>query len=373
MVTDPAVETASDLARRHGATEEEIAAAAAEGTGALVALFADRAFLKGTERLTRREVASRAGITVEQAAEFWRALGFADVSDTDAIFTEADADIMRRVKQLMELGVIERELALQFTRVLGRAGAQIAAAQVDLVRHGLAAGSDEAMTAMLAAAPALLEELEGWMAHVWRRHLVAEAKRTALQVELVETGSAVVGFADLVGFSGISQQLDEATLAEAVARFESTAIEMVGSHGGRVVKMIGDEVMFEAPSAREGALMALDLVDAFASDDTLPDIRVGLASGPAVRNQGDLFGTAPNLASRLVEAAYPAALLVSDSVHDELEGDDDFSFKSVRRQHLKGFGRTRFWVLRRPGKEAERPERKVLVRFPEIPFLERDR
>ncbi len=79
---------------------------------------------------------------------------------------------------------------------------------------------------------------------VWRRRLVAEAQRRMVRAG-TEGGSPVcVGFADLVGFTAQTQQLDTATLAEVVGRFEAIAYDVVAAHGGRVVKTIGDEVMF---------------------------------------------------------------------------------------------------------------------------------
>ena len=69
------------------------------------------------------------------------------------------------------------------------------------------------------------------------------------------TETVLVGFADLVGFTAKTQQLEEAELAEVVGRFETVAYDVVAEHGGRVVKMIGDEVMFlhDERTRRRGA------------------------------------------------------------------------------------------------------------------------
>ncbi|MEX0874024.1 MAG: adenylate/guanylate cyclase domain-containing protein [Actinomycetota bacterium] len=360
----------ADALRRVGVSDEEIEAAQREGPRALILLFADRVFVPGAERITRVEAAKRAGIDVEEAAAFWRALGFPDVSDNESVFTEADVDVLRRVVEAIRSGAVDREMALQMTRVMGRAAAQVAAGLVDTVRRA-ADNNAGAVPELLGGTPDLIDDLEQWLVYVWRRHFAAEAKRAALEIGSEEAGTAVVGFADLVGFSGISQTLDEATLAAAVSSFEATAVDLVSRHRGRVIKMIGDEVMFEAPSAREGAEIALGLVDAFEADEQLPDIRVGLAEGPVTRNQGDLFGTAPNLASRLVDAAYPATVLVSDSIHEGLVDEPGFAFRPVRPQNLKGFGRTRFWVLRREGAQKLRPMWKVPLPLRGIEIAER--
>jgi adenylate cyclase len=229
--------------------------------------------------------------------------------------------------------------------------ASVAAAQLDLVRSlgGGVSVQDarrEAIVALVQARSVLLDVIERALVYMWRRHLADEAKRMAVAIDS-SSGDFVVGFADLVGFTALSAQMDQATLASAVSRFESTAVETVAGLSGRVVKMIGDEVMFEAQSPADGVEISLRLVEAFAADETLPDVRGGLAEGPATPYQGDLFGPAPNLAHRLVDVALPASVLVSGSVHDALEDDPRYEFSSVRPQSLKGFGRTRFWRVRR--------------------------
>ena len=362
----PDERVADSLAQALGAVgvpDDEIQRAARDGQQALVALFADRALIRGKERLTREEVARRAGIDLEDAIAFWRALGFADVPPDERAFTEADVDVLRRLADAISSGIVRRDIALQTTRAMGRAVAQIAAALVDTIGRGVELDGEGPPPALLAAAPMLLEDIERWLVYVLRRHIAAEAKRAAIQAVTSEVGTAVVGFADLVGFTGLSKSMDQAALASAVSTFESLAVDLVGRHDARIVKMIGDEVMFEAPTARAGAEIALDIVDAFASSDELPDVRVGLASGEATRLQGDLFGEAPNLASRLVDEAYPGTVLVSDSIRDSLPEEEGFTFRSVRPHFLKGFGLTRYWVLRREGDERPR-------RLFKIPFLE---
>jgi adenylate cyclase len=348
-------EVLSGLLRGLGVPDPDIADAQRRGIDALVMLVAERAIIPGAERLTRIEVAHRAGVSLDEAIAFWRALGFADVGDDEVVFTEVDVDALQTVAMVLNSGAVDRDLALQTTRVLGRSLAAVASALVDTVRRTFDDGYDRPNTGVLAT-PALLEAIDRWIVYVFRRHLVAEAKRATVQAGTGDPGTTTIGFADLVGFTGISQSLDDKTLAAAVGRFESTAVDLVGKHDGRIIKMIGDEVMFEATSPRAAAEIALDLVDAFTGDEDLPDVRVGLALGSVIRHQGDVFGEAPNLASRLVDQAYPGTVLVSDSAHDAIgEENEAFTFKPVRPRNLKGFGRTRFWVIRRTGDERPHP------------------
>jgi adenylate cyclase len=76
-------------------------------------------------------------------------------------------------------------------------------------------------------------------------------------------------------------------------------------------------------------------------------VRVGLATGPALSWEGDLFGPTVNLASRLVNLARPKTVVVSGDLGEALRDDPRFELHRVRAVRLKGIGRTRPWVLRR--------------------------
>ena len=81
-----------------------------------------------------------------------------------------------------------------------------------------------------------------------------------------------VGFADMVGFTALSSQLNAMALARVVDRFEELAHSIVVEGGGRAVKMIGDEVMFVTADPFAAVGIALNLVDAYADDDLLSDV-----------------------------------------------------------------------------------------------------
>ena len=135
-----------------------------------------------------------------------------------------------------------------------------------------------------------------------------------------------VGFADMVGFTMLSQHLGDEELAAVVSRFEELAHDTVVALGGRVVKMIGDEAMFVVPTAEGAAEIGLSLAEAYADDDLLSDVRVALALGPVLVKDGDFYGPVVNLASRLVGVANPGTVLISDesATRSEDEGATDF-------------------------------------------------
>src|SRR4030095_13516534 len=153
---------------------------------------------------------------------------------------------------------------------------------------------------------------------------------------------------DLCGFTSRSQALDARELAAMVDRFEAIAYEQIPERGGRGVKTIGDEVMFAADDATAAAEIALGLVEAHARDPELPDVRAGLARGPVLAWEGDLFGPTVNLASRLVHFARPGTVLVADELGEQLRDEPAFALQHLRPVQLQGLGRAASWV---PGRK----------------------
>ena len=153
--------------------------------------------------------------------------------------------------------------------------------------------------------PAMAKLLE----FVWRRQVAAGIQRNMmLRSHGLAPGQSpvlAVGFADMVGFTLLSQHLSDEELAAVVRRFEEISHDIVTNARGRVVKMIGDEVMFVVDSVADAARIGLGLADAYADDDLLSDVRVGLAFGPVLLRDGDYFGPTVNLAHRIVNIGNP--------------------------------------------------------------------
>jgi adenylate cyclase len=335
----------------------------------------DRLIL-GEKRLTQDEVIEAAGVDREYARRLWRAMGFPDPAADERIFSEADVRDLQTLRQLTELGVTDLDVAIQLARVIGRSMARIADAQVATMRERVEAtlreqGANEAeiAEAVTGTLEVLLPTLDQFLLDAWRRHLAAATRRSAMATMSAEDEHGpelAVGFADLVGFTAISQQLDEEDLAKAVGRFEEIAYDAIAERGGRVVKMIGDEVMFVSDNVRAAADIALTLAEVYAEDEMLPDVRVGLSYGPVLARDGDYYGPTVNLASRIVHIAYAGATVVSESVYERLKDDPEFSWKALRPRRLKGIGATHLWVLMRAGqKPPARVPRDVKKRIQE--------
>jgi adenylate cyclase len=206
--------------------------------------------------------------------------------------------------------------------------------------------------------------MEAIQAFVWRRQLVAYfsrvASHAAAEVSVPGVAPVVVGFADMSGFTSLTRRATEAELREVLEAFEAAATEAVGAHNGRVVKTIGDEVLFVADTAPEGAQIALDLVAHAADDDRLPPLRIGLAAGPVVSRLGDVYGSTVNIASRLTSICRPGWVLLDRVMAETLREDERFVLKARRPESVRGFHHLRQWRLLRaeePGRDREATDR----------------
>ena len=348
--------TADELAvilRALGTPDEEIARSEHDGTLALLAI--DRMALGQEIRFDVAEACRRAGLPEEELRHIWRSLGFPDPPAGELMFTDIDVANLAAVATLLHSGAVPPEVAYGMTRVVGSSMARVASALVDAVSARadavMRSGGDgeEALalepladegSSFLTLFPSVLEQ-------VWRRHLQAAARRRLLRSESDDGAGVVVGFADLVGFTALAQQVSDQELAEVVDQFERLAYDVVVAGRGRVLKMIGDEVMFIVEDPVAAAEIALGLADASRDAADLSDVRVGLALGPVLEREGDAYGPTVNLASRITAIAYPGAVVVSAELRAALEDHGAFSFRGMRPRYLKNIGRVSLAVMRR--------------------------
>ncbi|MDE3203760.1 MAG: adenylate/guanylate cyclase domain-containing protein [Acidobacteriota bacterium] len=311
--------------------------------GGLATLLGDFAetVLPRARRYTDEEVATESGTDLELTRRLRRAMGLPDVAAGERGYLQADVDALRRVRRLVEMGDLADEDLLHMARTLGLAAARMADAVVGFWTDRITA---DARLDLLEGER--VDELEQLIGYLFRRHLLDAVSRFQAALAGASEGPPVaVAFADLVGFTSLSEQLSDLQTADLVERFEVLATDLVVGGGGRVVKMIGDEVMFSAAPDRI-ADIALALAETFASPD-LPSVRVGAASGSVLSLGGDLFGPVVNLAQRATVAARPGTVLVSPALAEMLADDPRYRVAAIRPHRLKGIGVVRLAVLRR--------------------------
>ena len=196
------------------------------------------------------------------------------------------------------------------------------------------------------AVDVLLSLLREVQDHVWRRHLAAAVDRAPTAPPGDEIRELAVGFADLVGYTTRTRGMSGAELGVMVEDFEATAAEVVARRAGRVVKTVGDGVLFTAATAEAAAAIALDLPEEWQAADR-PLLRVGLAYGTVLTHLGDVYSPVVNLASRLTSLGRPGAVLVDRDLADRLRGLPDYRLRPLRRVSVRGYDHLQPWLLRR--------------------------
>jgi len=315
----------------------------------------ERRLRGGTRYLRRREVTKVAGVSLLSGRKLWRALGFPVVGDEETAFTIADARALRRMATLVRDGEIDEETAIALARALGQTTDRLVSWQVEALveylirRHGTGGSESERM---IEVADALAEDLERLLVYAWRRQLAAAVSRLSTDRGSPEdpvSTELTVGFADLVSYTRLSQKLDQRELGHLVQRFEALASDVITGGGGRVVKTVGDEVLFTADDPISGAVIALTLSEQLAVDDVVPDVRIGLAHGVVLRSLGDVYGVTVNLASRLTTLAQPGTVVTDADTGSVLARDVNLVLVPQRRRLVRGFGALQPLLVARAG------------------------
>lgn len=307
--------------------------------------------------LTSVQAAERAGVTVEVARAMWRAMGFADVGSA-AEFADSDVQALKALMSLVSAGYISFDESIEMVRAIGQHTSRLAEWQGNIIarsliergviaQHGVLEAQD--IGALFRDSEAYQPVLESLLVYAWRRQMSSNAMRAAAIAEEgpdARTGDMTVGFADLAGFTRLSRQIPEEDLARLVKQFEGVSADVVATHGSRLIKTLGDEVLFVHESPVKVARIALDLHAAHHGNSDVPRMRIGLATGPVLLRMGDVFGTTVNRASRLTAMAKPGSTFVDLTTQEVLEDHHEFLFKGVRPRPARGFGLLRAWSLK---------------------------
>jgi adenylate cyclase len=291
------------------------------------------------------EVAAETGATIEQAQRLWRALGFPD-RGSERAFTQGDADAVSTLLRLVEDGSIDFDMAVDLTRAVGQTMARLADWEVATLVHRVQelAADDDANGSRATAALRLVEALngpfEGLLVYVWRRHLAAAAARVeALGADDADlhTTQVTVGFADIVQFTALTNRLDHDRIGDLVEIFESRCADVVAGQHGRVIKSLGDAVLFVNEDPIRAYDTAEGIIAVIGRDQRMPDVRVGLSTGSVVTRLGDVFGPPVNLAARLTAVARRNRIIVDSATAERLP-EDQFEARALPARPVRGFG-----------------------------------
>jgi adenylate cyclase len=290
-------------------------------------------------RLTLGEVVAESGCDPELIRRAWRAAGFPDSSPDERIFTRRDVELFGMLEIAATL--LGTDVVVQLTRVIGASTARIADAAISSFVVTVGAERLQEDPSGLGLARANLESialLDGLTAgfDTIMRHCIERSFRPIETDESrrgLDLQARTIGFADLVGSTMWTRQLELAELSRALTEFENRAQEIVLDFDGRLVKLIGDAIMFATTEPVSAVEIALALAEQFANDSVLPPVRVGLATGEVIARGGDYSGTVVNLAARATAVAEPSTVLADDATTKQLAG---FECVEVGAFDLKG-------------------------------------
>jgi len=310
----------------------------------LLSLAAFRSVRPDADRCTFAEAAAQADVEHLFALRVWRAAGFPDPRPHERSFNDRDVSMLRLAKTLQRL--VGTDLVVQLMRTIGESTARIAEAEVALLRANIEAPlvAEQQLVAVARAyvtvAEQVLPRVVDAIDTLHRHHIEMIGRRysdAGTVPSAANLANLAVGFADLAGYTGLSQDLDPAELGAMLSIFEGITGDVIAAAGAHVVKRIGDAVMFVTSAPGVACTVALDLLDACVAQ-RLPRLRIGLAFGEVIVRQGDFHGPTVNLAARLVTAGEPGVVLTDATLAQRLGRlDDRLSFHPAGRYTLAGF------------------------------------
>lgn len=340
----------------------------------------EKELLGGKRQYTRKQVAEKAGVSIELAEELWQQLGFPRTDDDDVAFTKADVTALKQTVELINMGILEAESQAALVRTWGRSFARLAEWQTTLL-GSIALNADDPQKAVDELVGTVLPAVGTLQDYVWRRHLASAAQRLLGDAGGTgEESAKAVCFVDIVGYTSQSKTMADAELVDWVDNFEDEMTRQVVNAGGRLIKTIGDEVLFVTDDVHAAAEVALTVTEMGTDlEDQFPMVRAGIAFGSVVSRLGDVFGPTVNIASRLTSVARPGAVLVDRGAYEALTYDGppetapdgtplaklidkateelsdlspysehgDYRFRRMRRVSVKGYRHLEPFVLRR--------------------------
>lgn len=283
-----------------------------------------------------RDIATRTGMPVETIQSFYLALGMPPVAADVPVLNEEEAAMFGNLPGgISIMGEAGMRRLMQTTSVAMAAIAEAASAKVIANSRG-GTGLEQAKAS--ARATSTLGGFEKLLALTMRLHMDLAGQRLRRAEQATARSPSyrfAVGFVDLSGFTTLSRTISYDDLDGLVERFETIANDVANTRGGRVVKFIGDEVMFVSDSVVVTCGIALTLLEKFAGDPQLKP-RAGIAYGDLLVHGGDYFGPVVNLASRLAELAVRGEVLVTEEAANACDGAG-LRFDPAGRRMVRGF------------------------------------
>jgi adenylate cyclase len=339
--------------RERGHSLAEIRRATEEGR--LAFGFLEELFPTDQDRYSIRQAAREAGLQPGLVRRIVTGLGISpEHSET---ISEDELQLLRYVAAALESGFPLAAL-LQLIRVYGQAMAQVADAEVrlfhlcvhePLLRSG-AAGVEAAdqmhalsREVLPLAAPVMDQLHQRYLQHFVEQDVVGHME-SDLGDDSIDLGRmrVAIAFADLAGYTRLTEEEGELTALGAVERFVE-AVEITLPEEARVIKTIGDEVMIVGsdPAALTDWAVGFQRLQ---SERPLP--RIAVHYGVALYREGDYYGREVNIASRVAARSGGGEVLVTRPVVEQ--AGSHLEFERIAEVKLKGFNEATEIFIARP-------------------------
>ena len=336
-----------------GVPPEELRAAVEEDR--LVMMPVEQVYSPPGERYTLANLAKKADVDTGLLEQYMRAIGIRVPEPEEQVFGEKDLEMAKLVKSLRDAGLPEEGM-LEVARVIGLSMSQVARAVSYLVGDTMLQEGDterDVATRFAEAARELTPIANEILQHAFRIHQLEVMRSEVVDSAEIATGQMdwarryTIGFADLVGFTSLGERLDPEEYGAVTERLGELAAE-IAEPPVRLVKMIGDAAMLASREVDPVVDAALALQKAASESEDIPELRIGVATGPAVPRAGDLYGRAVNLSSRLTAIARPGSVLTDEATKEE--AGDGYDWSRVGSRRIKGIkGSVKLYRARRDG------------------------
>lgn len=322
----------------------------------------DDLLLGGEATMTAADVAHLTGTPLSRVSHFWTAMGFREVAPDEVAFADADLEAYRSWAQAIDSGIIDLATATSLLRGQSHIADRLTLWQLEaLVEDNVRRHDLDDTTARLVALDELqdlLPLLEAELSYAWRRQMDSLVRRMAAEVATRRHDGGVsrrfplsraLGFVDMVSYTASSAILGD-RLVSLIERFEEECRDAVSQNGGRVVKMIGDAVLFIADDLTTGLRVVTALIERLTEDEEILPVRASLVRGDVFSRSGDVFGPPVNLASRLVDIA-PVGQILTDATTAAAvaagKGGSGYALDEFPSVELRGFGTVSPYLLSR--------------------------
>ena len=308
---------------------------------------------KESTALSARDISVEMGIPIEEIITAYAAMGILIPDQDEAKFSERDMEMFRTLRQLAKALDMDQNDIGELIRVFGMSLARLADAFVGVYMRGHVQRMAAQNLSELEQAEISLELRERGkdipaldvIGVQLGHHITNSFKQYAESLISIENPGQlqmVVGFLDVSGYSALVTGIDSEELMDLITLYENLALRIITKHGGRMVKVIGDEVLFVVNDPDKACHIAIELSVAFcenASNEYSEGTALhgGMAYGEVVFHRGDYYGQVVNLASRLSDISIKGEFLVTSDLVSALQDDNPFKLSPAGKREVRGF------------------------------------